>query len=333
MQPHMRLATPVAADGTPPSSPKMDKNDDKDSGPSQFSSPLSVPVTPQKPPPGAAPATAQTEILFKSQYHKDAFLIFRALCKLSSKVIDDSGGGILGSGGGGSDPLALHSKALSLSLILGILETCGPAFMTGDKFVYAVRHYLCVSLLKNCMSTNTSIVYLSLRIFVCLVNNFRSHLKHEIEVFVANVFLKVLDSQNSSPEQKCLVLEALSSLSEPEVREKRYRSLGHFDAVNPCLSLRYESTIPKPERFGAVHLTCRLRSLLPQTLSQIFLNYDCDVNATNDLFKNIVNSLARVAKGSSILGGGVKADLDESKVKAVRLLRTRQAEKALSSLI
>ncbi|GMH65106.1 hypothetical protein TrST_g3433 [Triparma strigata] len=243
--------------------------------------PLSVPITPEKPPPhlSSQQSAQPSEILFKSQYHKDAFLIFRALCKLSSKALVDesesTGMSLISSSP--SDPLALHSKALSLSLILSILETCGPAFTQGDKFIYAVRHYLCVSLLKNCMSTNTSIVYLSLRIFVCLVNNFRTHLKHEIEVFVANIFLRVLDSQNSSHEQKCLVLEALSSLSEPE------------------------------------------------TLSQIFLNYDCDINATNDLFKNIVNSLARVAKGSTILSNNVTADLDQSKSNALSTLLAGKA--------
>ena len=46
----------------------------------------------------------------------------------------------------------------------------------------------------------------------------------------------------------------------------------------------------------------------PITLSQIFLNYDCDMNAV-DLFKSIVNNLARVAKGSRNL----ESDSSESK--------------------
>ena len=209
--------------------------------------------------------------MFKTQYHKDAFLIFRALCKLSSKVLADDAEPSSSSlpnfmPSAPADPLALHSKVLSLSLILSILEKSGPAFVNGDKFIYAVRQYLCVSLLKNCMSGNTSIVYLSLRIFIELVHNFRTNLKEEIEVFLANIFLRVLDSQNSSYEQKCLVLEALSSLSSD-----------------------------------------------PSTLSQIFLNYDCDMTATNDLFKNIVNSLSKVAKGK----GGDAADLEQPKSNAI----------------
>ena len=252
----------------------------------QPQSPHTVPITPDKPPrpPPTSPNTtqppSQPEIVFKTQYHKDAFLIFRALCKLSSKVLPDDQEPT-GSTTGlpnfmpstPTDPLALHSKVLSLTLILGILDRSGKAFNKGDKFVYAVRQYLCVSLLKNCMSHNTSIVYLSLRIFISLVNNFRTNLKDEIEVFLANIFLRVLDSPNSSYEQKCLVLESLSTLTSD-----------------------------------------------PSTLSQIFLSYDCSLLASNDLFKNIVHSLAKVAKGTgsaALAATATQADIEQPKSNAI----------------
>ena len=193
-------------------------------GPSQSTpvkSPHQVPITPDRPAEGLQPTTPgrpdpkhttdevlpPTSILFKTQLHKDAFLIFRALCKLSSKPLDTdnqapaaaNGGSGLSLGLGGSslqnafmpssslgDPLALSSKLLSLELLLAILEQAGPAFRLVDgKFIYAVRQYLAVSLLKNCMSANTSVVFVSLRIFVQLVRKLRSSLKQEIEVFVS----------------------------------------------------------------------------------------------------------------------------------------------------
>jgi len=55
-------------------------------------------------------------------------------------------------------------------LILAVFEHCGDAFRNGDKFVYAVQSYLCVSLLKNCMSNMTVVSHLSLKIFLLLVS-------------------------------------------------------------------------------------------------------------------------------------------------------------------
>ena len=69
------------------------------------------------------------------------------------------------------DPLALNSKILSLELILAVFDHCGDAFRHGEKFVYAVQSYLCVSLLKNCMSNQTVVAHLSLKIFLLLVSD------------------------------------------------------------------------------------------------------------------------------------------------------------------
>lgn len=46
---------------------------------------------------------------------------------------------------------------------------------------------------------------------------FKGHLKQDIEVFMSNVFLRVLESQNSSFKQKALVLESLRSLCKDPV--------------------------------------------------------------------------------------------------------------------
>ena len=203
-------------------------------------------------------ASSSTIGAFASQYHTDSYLLFRALCKLSSKtlpgdenVMTSTPASAMGanffSAAPPVDPLALNSKILSLELILAVFEHCGDAFRNGEKFIYAVQSYLCVSLLKNCMSNQTSVAHLSLKIFLLLVKKFKTHLKSEIEVFVANIFLRVLESPNSPFEQKVLVLEALRAL---------------------CAD--------------------------PQMLTQLFLNYDCDFDAVN-LYKDIVHHVTRIS--------------------------------------
>jgi len=130
----------------------------------------------------------------------------------------DSPGGITSTGGLSSFPSsiysssetytqlspALDSKILALDLLLDILQRTDTEALlnAGPQFIYAVRNYLCHSLLKNCTSDNTAVINLSLRLFVPLIRHFRFHLKTEIEAFVTNVFFVILDSKNSTVEHK-----------------------------------------------------------------------------------------------------------------------------------
>ena len=201
---------------------------------------------------------SEDSAFFISQYHTDTYVLFRSLCKLSSKDLpadtqDDQAKRLFLQSHVPTDPLALRSKILSLELILAVLDYSGPAFLQ-EKFVYLVQHYLCVSLLKNCMSQHTQIAFLSQKIFLLLVYKFKGHLKQEIEIFLSNIFLKVLESQNSSFKQKALVLESLRSL-----------------ANDPVL------------------------------LTQIFLNYDCDLDAMN-LYKDMVHMLTKLSGKATGMG-------------------------------
>jgi hypothetical protein len=120
---------------------------------------------------------------FASMFHTDSYLLFRALCKLSAKTLpedmDDQSAASSSAGGNlrvfsaskaPSDPMATSTKILSLELILCVFEHCGPAFRDGEKFIYAVQNFLCVSLLKNCVSSNTTVAHLSLKVFLLLVS-------------------------------------------------------------------------------------------------------------------------------------------------------------------
>ena len=196
---------------------------------------------------------------FASQYHADAYFLFRSLCKLSSKELPadmtDEGmnkakpGRLLFPSAIPTDPTELNSKILSLELILIILEQyVGDTFVfhRNTKFIFLIQHYLCGSLLKNCISNHTHVAFLSQKIFLVLVYKFKSHLKQDIEVFMSNVFFRVLESNNTSFKQKALVLESLRSLCKD-----------------------------------------------PILLTQIFLTYDCDFDAMN-LYKDIVHMLTKL---------------------------------------
>jgi len=107
---------------------------------------------------------------FLSVFHKDSFLLYRALCKLSMKSLQDDHASL-------TDPIVLQNKILSLELLLHILENCGPAFRTSEKFIYASKSYLCVSILGNCTSQVPLVTSLSLRIFKIAFDVFKDNLK------------------------------------------------------------------------------------------------------------------------------------------------------------
>jgi brefeldin A-inhibited guanine nucleotide-exchange protein len=194
--------------------------------------------------------------------HKNAWLLFRALCKLSMKdslnrTSKDAPAAAAGNGAAATasevpltvyDPIAVQSKALSLELLLWVLKYSGPCFRSNARFIHSVRSYLCVSLLRNCTSAVPEIVGLSLQVFVQLHTHFNHHLKHEVEVFISKIFLPILDSENSTPYHKELVLDVLFTM---------------------CAD--------------------------PSTINDIFRNYDADFESA-DLFQQMVDSLARCGK-------------------------------------
>ena len=165
--------------------------------------------------------TSNTVML--SQFHTDSYVLLRSLCKLSSKELPGGDSDLFTSQSAlrnfaqqfsamTIDPLALNNKILSLELILNVMDHAGDAICHGEKFVHLVQTQLCVALLKNCMSNHTQVAFLSQKIFLILVYKFKTHLKQEIEVFMSNIFLRVLESPNSSFQQKALVLESLRSV-------------------------------------------------------------------------------------------------------------------------
>ena len=155
----------------------------------------------------AAGALSPPNFLHISQ--KDALIVFRALCKLSMKPLAE----------GPPDPRSheYRSKVQSLKLLHVVLQNAGPVFKSARLFVEVIKQYLCVALSKNGVSPVAEIFELSLSIFLALYANFKQHLKVQIEVFIREIFLTILESSMSSFDHKWLVIRALKVIcSEPQ---------------------------------------------------------------------------------------------------------------------
>ncbi|ONK80046.1 uncharacterized protein A4U43_C01F13190 [Asparagus officinalis] len=144
------------------------------------------------------------EVQIGNKLRRDAFLVFRALCKLSMKTPPKDAL---------ADPTLMRGKIVALELLKILLENAGAVFRTSDRFLGAIKQYLCLSLLKNSASTLMIVFQLSCSIFMSLVSRFRPGLKAEIGVFFPMIVLRVLENV-AQPifQQKMIVLRFLEKL-------------------------------------------------------------------------------------------------------------------------
>ena len=178
---------------------------------------------------------------------KDTFLVFRALCKLSMKTSEDNA----------SDQLAIRGKILSLELIKVLLQNSGKIFQTHERFIEAVKQYLCLSLLKNCASIISPTFQLSASIFQTLTEKFRSSMKSQFGVFFPMIYLKPLESPTF---------------------ETGKGMISSYDLYSQWVVL-----------FRCLYSICCDK----QILSDIFVNYDCDIDESN-IYERLIAGLVRV---------------------------------------
>ncbi|XP_059633998.1 brefeldin A-inhibited guanine nucleotide-exchange protein 2-like [Cornus florida] len=144
------------------------------------------------------------EVQIGNKLRRDAFLVFRALCKLSMKTPPKEAL---------ADPQLMRGKIVALELLKILLENAGAIFRTSERFLGAIKQYLCLSLLKNSASTLMIVFQLSCSIFISLVSRFRAGLKAEIGVFFPMIVLRVLENvAQPNFQQKLIVLRFLEKL-------------------------------------------------------------------------------------------------------------------------
>eukprot|EP00268_Persea_americana_P056052 TRINITY_DN6568_c0_g1_i4.p1 TRINITY_DN6568_c0_g1~~TRINITY_DN6568_c0_g1_i4.p1 ORF type:complete len:872 (-),score=153.33 TRINITY_DN6568_c0_g1_i4:307-2922(-) len=144
------------------------------------------------------------EVQIGNKLRRDGFLVFRALCKLSMKTPPKEAL---------SDPWLMRGKIVALELLKILLENAGAVFRTSERFLGAIKQYLCLSLLKNSAATLMIVFQLSFSIFISLVSRFRAGLKAEIGVFFPMIVLRVLENvAQPNYQQKMIVLRFLDKL-------------------------------------------------------------------------------------------------------------------------
>lgn len=186
-------------------------------------------------------------------YVKDAFLVFRALCKLSHKILGHEQQQDIKSQN-------MRSKLLSLHLIhylinnhintftspLSAIKNSSSSSTEATTLLHAVRPHLCLSLSRNGSSSVPHVFKVCCEIFWLMLKDMRVMMKKELEVFLKEIYLAILEKRAAPSFQKQYFMEVL-------------------------------------ERLGGD----------PRALVEIYLNYDCDRTALENIFQNIVEQLSR----------------------------------------
>ncbi|KAL2138809.1 hypothetical protein VTI28DRAFT_6215 [Corynascus sepedonium] len=152
-------------------------------------------------------------------YIRDAYLVFRSFCNLSTKVLPpdqlyDTRG------------QPMRSKLISLHLIHTLLNNNITVFTSPlctirntknnepTNFLQAIKYYLCLSITRNGASSVDRVFDVCCEIFWLMLKYMRSSFKNEIEVFLNEIYLALLARRNAPLSQKLTFIGILRRLCE-----------------------------------------------------------------------------------------------------------------------
>ena len=231
----------------------------------------------EEPDPAAAAATAR----------RDAFLVFRALCKLGARPGGGDGGGG-GSSAAAAEAAAARGRVLALELLHGVLEGAGRAFAADARLAAAARQYLCLTLLKNARSPHAPAGRAAAAVFTAALVRLRAGLKAEVGVFYPMLLLAPLEPVGS----------VLPGRGGGAATGGPPAAPGGGPAPPTPVSAP-----PADPAARAAALRCLARVCADAPLLvDLFVNYDCDLEGAA-LFERTVLALVRTARGGGAAGG------------------------------
>ena len=185
-------------------------------------------------------------------YVKDAFLVFRSMCRLSHKELPPDQQQDIHS-------TNMRSKLVSLAIIRTTLNNNMAVFTSPlctirgtnnepTSFGIAMNQYLRLSVSRNGASSVKRVFEICAEIFWLMLKDMRVMLKREIELFLKEIYLAILERKNAPSFQKLYVMKILKRLSAD-----------------------------------------------PRSLVEMYLNYDCESTALDNMFQRMIEHLSKIS--------------------------------------
>ena len=185
-------------------------------------------------------------------YIKDAFLVFRSMCRLSTKILPQEQLQDLRSQN-------MRSKLISVAIIRILLNNNmevftsplvtirGSANNEPTSFGQAINQYLRLALSRNASSAVKQVFETSCEIFWLMLRDMRVMLKREIEVFLKEIYFSILDRKNTPSFQKLYIMKILRRLAnEPRALVEMYLN---YDCDRTALDNVFQKTIEHFSKF------------------------------------------------------------------------------------
>ncbi|KAH9970807.1 hypothetical protein BJV74DRAFT_866467 [Russula compacta] len=187
---------------------------------------------------------------------KDAFLVFRAMCKLTMKPLNTESERDLKSHGMRSKLLSLHMILIILGSHMDIVASPTSIIYSSSSheassFIQMANQYLCLCLSRNAVSPVPQVFEISVEIFWRTLSGLRTKLKKEIEVLFHEIFIPILEMKTSTLKQKLVIVSMLSKFCQD-----------------------------------------------PQALVDIYINYDCDSEAADNIYEHLVNVITKLSSST-----------------------------------
>lgn len=184
---------------------------------------------------------------------KDAYLVLRAMCRLSTKALPVEHVHDVRSHGMRSKLLSLHIIHTTLNNNISVFVSPYAVIRGSSRdepttFMQAIKSNICLSLSRNGASPVKQVFEVSCEIFWQMLKNLRVMLKKEVEVFLKEIYLAILDKRNAATFQKQYILTVFGRLASD-----------------------------------------------PRALVEIYLNYDCDRTALDNMYQRVVEQLSKLS--------------------------------------
>ena len=99
----------------------------------------------------------------------------------------------------------IKQKLFSLEIISFIFDNYSKFIFNQRRFIKVIKENLMGGLFKTCLSNQVEIYSLSVKIFFMIFKYFKEYLKPQINYFIENVFLKILNNNSSSLLKKVIL--------------------------------------------------------------------------------------------------------------------------------
>ncbi|CAJ1949860.1 unnamed protein product [Sphenostylis stenocarpa] len=239
------------------------------------------------------------EVQIGNKLRRDAFLVFRALCKLSMKTLPKEAIG---------DPELMKGKIVALELLKILLENAGAVFRTSERSELDLH---CLDVLSRsehgdliafsgCSYEKNSLVKaLRGKGGLCLFSSINVLTSRNMTWFLGAIKQYLcLSLLKNSASTLLIVFQLSCSIFISLVSRFRAGLKAEIGVFFPMIVLRVLENVSQPN-FQQKMIVLRFLEKLcvdSQILVDIFINYDCDVNSSN-IFERMVNGLLKTAQG------------------------------------